>query len=182
MDTISRENSPSVLPIAGVIVGALALILSIVALVKISGLNKKVTEDLANFGGQISSMQSSVQGATDTANKANTGISNLQRATQQAVDTISTEINNIKVEMNKLVTAKAAPAPKEKGAKGAKGAAADEGAPAGPGGDYAVKAGDTLNKIAKAHGVSLSALEAANPGVDSRRLKIGQKLAIPGGR
>ncbi len=47
------------------------------------------------------------------------------------------------------------------------------------GSEYVVVAGDTLGKIAKAHGVSLKALEAANPGVDSKKLKIKQKLTIP---
>src|ERR1035437_10361594 len=47
------------------------------------------------------------------------------------------------------------------------------------GSDYVVVAGDTLGKIAKAHGVSLKALEAANPRVDSKKLKLKQKLVIP---
>lgn len=45
--------------------------------------------------------------------------------------------------------------------------------------EYVVVQGDTLGKIAKAHGVTLKALEAANPGVDSKRLKLKQKLVIP---
>ena len=48
-----------------------------------------------------------------------------------------------------------------------------------PGTTYEVVGGDTLGKIAKAHGVSLKALEAANPGVDSKKLKIKQKINIP---
>ena len=47
------------------------------------------------------------------------------------------------------------------------------------GSEYVVVAGDTLGKIAKAHGVSLKALEDANPGVDPKKLKIKQKLVIP---
>ena len=50
-------------------------------------------------------------------------------------------------------------------------------APAG--GEYVVVQGDTLAKIAKAQGVSLKALVAANPGVDPKKLKIKQKLVIP---
>jgi LysM repeat protein len=45
--------------------------------------------------------------------------------------------------------------------------------------EYVVVAGDTLGKIAKEHGVSLKALEAANPGVDPKKLQIKQKLVIP---
>ena len=44
---------------------------------------------------------------------------------------------------------------------------------------YEVVAGDTLAKIAKAQGVTLKALRAANPGVDPRKLKPKQKLNIP---
>lgn len=47
------------------------------------------------------------------------------------------------------------------------------------GSEYVVVAGDTLGKIAKAHGISVKALEAANPGVDPKKLKIKQKLVIP---
>jgi peptidoglycan endopeptidase LytE len=48
------------------------------------------------------------------------------------------------------------------------------------GSTYEVVAGDTLAKIAKAHGVTVKALEAANPGVDPKKLKVKQKLVIPG--
>ena len=41
--------------------------------------------------------------------------------------------------------------------------------------EYTVVTGDTLGKIAKAHGVSLKALEAANPNVQPTRLKVGDK-------
>jgi LysM repeat protein len=46
---------------------------------------------------------------------------------------------------------------------------------------YKITKGDTLGKVAKAHGVSLKALEAANPGVDSKHLKVGQSINIPAG-
>lgn len=45
-------------------------------------------------------------------------------------------------------------------------------------GDYAVAQGDSLYKIAKAHGVSVDALKAAN-GLQDGKLKIGQPLRIP---
>lgn len=49
---------------------------------------------------------------------------------------------------------------------------------AGPG-EYVVKSGDTGTKIAKANGVSISALTAVNPGVNFSKLKVGQKLKLP---
>jgi LysM repeat protein len=48
------------------------------------------------------------------------------------------------------------------------------------GSTYEVAAGDTLAKIAKKNGVTLKALEAANPGVDPKKLKVKQKLNLPG--
>ena len=48
------------------------------------------------------------------------------------------------------------------------------------GSTYEVAAGDTLAKIAKKNGVTLKALEAANTGVDPKKLKVKQKLNLPG--
>ena len=45
---------------------------------------------------------------------------------------------------------------------------------------YVVRSGDNLKRIAEKHGISLGALEAANPGVEPRRLRVGQSLKIPG--
>ncbi|MGA2786536.1 MAG: LysM peptidoglycan-binding domain-containing protein [Verrucomicrobiota bacterium] len=53
--------------------------------------------------------------------------------------------------------------------------------PAPAGTEYVVVHGDTLGKIAKRNGVTLSALKAANPGVEPTKLKVGQKLTIPAG-
>jgi LysM repeat protein len=44
---------------------------------------------------------------------------------------------------------------------------------------HSVKAGETLGSIAKQHGLKAADIEAANPGVDSRRLRIGQSITIP---
>lgn len=59
---------------------------------------------------------------------------------------------------------------------GATGASAAGGA--GEGTIYKVKAGDTLTKIARTHGTTVSALRAAN-GLKVSRLLVGQKLRIP---
>uniref|UniRef100_I2Q735 LysM domain-containing protein n=1 Tax=Desulfovibrio sp. U5L TaxID=596152 RepID=I2Q735_9BACT len=50
------------------------------------------------------------------------------------------------------------------------------------GGAYAVADGDTLWSVAKRLGVSPEALSAANPGIDPRRMSIGQSLAVPAGQ
>ncbi|MBR3086191.1 MAG: LysM peptidoglycan-binding domain-containing protein [Kiritimatiellae bacterium] len=45
---------------------------------------------------------------------------------------------------------------------------------------YVVRQGDIFGKIAAKHNVTVKALKAANPGIDYDRIKIGQKLNIPG--
>jgi LysM repeat protein len=45
--------------------------------------------------------------------------------------------------------------------------------------DHVVVKGDTFSSLAKRYNVTSKAIAEANPGVDSSRLKIGQKLKIP---
>jgi LysM repeat protein len=54
-------------------------------------------------------------------------------------------------------------------------------APAATESEYVVVKGDTLGKIAKANGVTLRALESANPDVKPTQLHLGEKLVIPAG-
>lgn len=44
---------------------------------------------------------------------------------------------------------------------------------------YKIQRGDMLGPIAKKYGVTVSAIEAANPGIDSARLKIDAVIKIP---
>lgn len=44
---------------------------------------------------------------------------------------------------------------------------------------HVVTRGETLASIARSHGISLAALEAANPAVNPRKLKAGQVLNLP---
>ena len=54
-------------------------------------------------------------------------------------------------------------------------------APTTGGSEYTVSAGDSFYSIAKKNGTTIKAIADANPGVDSKKLKIGQKLNVPGG-
>jgi LysM repeat protein len=49
----------------------------------------------------------------------------------------------------------------------------------GVGRTHVIRPGDTFYKIAKQYRVSEAALKTANPGVDARRMKLGQTLKIP---
>jgi LysM repeat protein len=57
-----------------------------------------------------------------------------------------------------------------------------DGGKAAAGGDYTVRSGDTMSGIASSHGVSLSALLAANPQIGNpNRIYPGQVVHVPGG-
>jgi len=46
-------------------------------------------------------------------------------------------------------------------------------------GIHEIASGDTLSKVAKAYGISLSKLQEANPSINPRALQIGQRIVIP---
>jgi LysM repeat protein/Flp pilus assembly protein TadD len=84
--------------------------------------------------------------------------------------------------------AKAEPAsPKERAAeardreKEKKTAGAPAAAPAGHGGSYTVKKGDSLGSIAAKHGVSVDELLKANKNLKPTKMLIGDVLTLPGG-
>lgn len=170
MDTISRENN-SVMPVVGVALGALALLLSIFALVGNSKLSKKVPEGLADSVAKIDVIENEARSATSAAERANTGISSLSRSSQDAFNAVAGQIQEVRGEVEKMKESakptKAAAGGKDKGP-----------VVAGPG-EYIVKAGDTCSKIAKANGVSPADVQAVNPGVNWSKLKVGEKLKLP---
>jgi LysM repeat protein len=171
MDTISRENT-SYLPVAGVIVGVLALVLAAIALAKVSSTSKTVTahgEQLV----RLDTLESEVRTAASSSEKASTAVNALQRSTQDAFNAVSLELGNVKGEITKLQEAAKAPAR----------AAAAPGVKAGPAvagpNEYVVKSGDSGAKIARTNNVSLADLMAVNPGVNWTKLKVGDKVKLP---
>ena len=173
MDTISRENN-SYLPVAGVIVGVLALVLSGVALAKISSAKKEMAEKVDPLVQKIDEAEGQARNAAAAADKASGSINKLATDTQAAFTQVAQEIGNIRGEITKVQEAKAAAKP----TKADKAGAAKEPAAAGAN-EYVVKGGDTFAKIARATGLSPDAIAAANPGVSSAKLHVGQKLKLP---
>ncbi len=160
MDTISRENN-SMLPMGGVIIGAVALIIGGYAAISLS---KVPTCTLAGAGGQgqiakIDDIASQVGSAAAASDKAARDITTLQNSTQAAVNQLGTELATLDEKVKHIEEAHVAKA----AARGAKGGG--EPAVAGPG-EYIVKAGDTGAKIARANGCSLSDLQSVNAGVN----------------
>ena len=90
-----------------------------------------------------------------------------------------TDANKIRVGQKLILPDYAKPSQSQPAAKSAA-APAKASAATAAGGDYVVKAGDALSKIATAHGVKLKELMAANNITDANKIRVGQKLVIPG--
>jgi len=94
-----------------------------------------------------------------------------------------TQLNNLSEQLEEVgtrLTSRSAPAPARTPMSEAGSSAND--APAAtppPDGVHVIVSGDTLSKIASQYGISLQALQEANPGVNSRYLRIGQHIYIP---
>ena len=173
MDTISRENN-SFLPLAGVIAGALALLLAIVALFKLSASGKEITALKEDINSRVMSMESTVTGASQAASDVRNSVNTLRNETNNAFRQVADEIGVFRAEITKLQESLTKP----KAAAAANGGAK---APAVAGPDeYIVKTGDVSGaKIARDNGVSLRDLMAVNPGVNWNRLRVGDKLKLP---
>lgn len=176
MDTLSRDSSSSssILPLVGVIAGALGLILAIVALVKLSTVQKSVAEIRDVEIPKIATIEGDVRAATA---KSESDLRGLREGVQNALTQVGTEIGTLRAQITKVEEAqKARPAPAPAGKAGA--ATAPTGV-LNADGTYTIATGDTFSKVARKFNVKMDAIEAENPGLDPTKLKVGQKIRIP---
>ena len=167
MDTISRENN-SMLPVGGIIVGVIALLLGGYSAIKLSSVGKTLAAHEEKLV-KVDALESQVSSSAATADKASRDLAALTRSTQDAFNQGGAELGNLRAGITKLEESAKAPARSTKG-----------GAPAVAGPDeYIIKSGDTFAKIARAQGTTIDAMQQVNPGVDSRSLKIGQRIKLP---
>lgn len=170
MDTISRENN-SYLPVAGVLVGVIAIVLSVVALAKINSAKKELSAQIEPITQRVDEAESTARNAAASADKASGSVNKLASDTQAAFTQVAQELGNIRGEITKVQEAKVAKAPAKDGkAAGPVVAGPDE---------YVIKSGDTFAKIARAQGTTIADIQAVNAGVDSSKLKVGQKIKLP---
>lgn len=161
------------LPVAGIILGAIGLLVGGYAAIN----TYKINKTLAGYDEKLSSIEtnvdSRVNAATQTAAQAEKYAKALERSTNDAFGQIGPIIGNLQAAVAKLEEAgHKAPAPSSGGSKKSETvvAAADE---------YIVKSGDSGVKIARNNNVSWSDLQAVNPGVNWNKLAIGQKVKLP---
>jgi LysM repeat protein len=173
MDTISRESSPSYLPIAGLIAGLVGLLLGGIALANASKAGKAALaadEKAVALTSRIDGVEASVSEARSAADRTASNIASLQRSTQDAFTAVAGEIGKVNGEIAKL---------QESASKPSKAGTAKAGAAVAGPDEYLIVGGDTGAKIARAKGVALSDLITVNPGVNWTALKVGQKIKLP---
>ena len=162
-DNISSSSSESKLPlivgILGFALGAAGLVLGI----KAKGAAQAAADEAAAAKTSVSELGAAL------ASKANAADVQAVRADlDKGLADLATNEKTLADQITALQ--KVASAPKASAAGSGKAAAA-----AGPG-EHVVAKGDTLSSIAKKAGISLKAIQELNAGVDSNKLKIGQKL------
>ena len=177
MDPISRESSPSYLPIAGLIAGLVGLLLGAIALANASKASKAAataTEQSSALTTKLEGVEANLATASANADSALRNLSSLKNSTQEGFNTVATELGKTNGEVAKL---------QEAATKASKPAKAADGKSTGPAvagpDEYVVVGGDTGAKIARAKGVGLADLVAVNPGVNWSALKVGQKVKLP---
>lgn len=189
MDTPSSNNSNYLVYAVGLL-AAIALILGIVTMVKVS----KAAEDAKGLIARIELAEQKAGTASEAASKATNRVNGAVLDTNRYFDQISSQLGGVTTAITRLQadtktnTDKLAELETRGGSRGSAassgGSAGSSAAGATPGqltedGSYVIKSGDTFGKIGAQFGVSAADVQRANPGVDPRKLKVGQKIVVP---
>ena len=170
MDTISRENSPSYLPIVSLIAAIVAAGLALGAMVKAGHTETNLETAQKDLGDRVSAVETTATVASAAA-KAAASRAELNDIASKLAGNQNTLNDNFEVLKKEIADMK-------KPSAANKGPTSKETAVAGKD-EYIVKSGDTGSSIAKANGVSLTALMAVNPSIDWKKMHVGDKIKLP---
>ena len=198
MDNLAKATP--FIAIAALVCAVVGLILGIIAFQKTSQMDEIVAIKDANstISGSVASLQEEMSGLSKKYSTV-TNLKEFANSTQSAFNTITEQLTKLRTQSRtdsikiaeletKLaqgVTVKATPRPVA--STSSSGSADSSESPsdsntslvAAGGEDCVIQSGDTLGKVASSFGISLDKLLAANPGVQPRYLRVGQKIVIP---
>jgi len=200
-DDIETSSGSSLLPVAlavlAIVLGGAGLYFGMTANQRInpladtmeagSGNTARLEKDIAAFETRIAELRTQYAELEQALSRTRQyGNLNEQTIKQVAagMQENRTELVKLAGRLNELLASGApAPAPAtaitRADAPSAESDAAAESRPANAPGTYAIQSGDNFVKVANKLGIGLQALIDANPGVDPRRLRIGQEINIP---
>ena len=174
MDDSINSGSDNKLPLF-VGIGAIAVaVLALALAVKAKSDAKALDLKLADAQATITSLQGEIGAVRNSAAKA-ADIAAVDAKVEEFKTAVTTNLNGVVEQLNaqKKVLEAVKTSPKATGTTGGTATVT-----AGPG-EYVVKSGDTPRKIAASAGVSVTELLKANPGLDPKKMHVGQKLKLP---
>lgn len=194
----TTKSSPILMAIGvmGFGFGLTAIALSISAMVKVgsisSAMNEKIEKaatlalDIKKINDRFDALAAEVE---NLKNNDNSRVDNLQKQFASTVEKIGTILSENRTnieenrkaieELSKRPVGKSRPKASETTQAQTDASAAAEVSSTNDTPSYKIQAGDTFGKIAKRFGLSISAIKAANPNVESTRLQIGQVINLP---
>lgn len=197
MDTL--EKYFRVIAFVALIVGLAALIFGIVAFKKSSQLdavsevkeaNARNSDNIVGLQEQVLSLAKRYTDLVDLQNKADQTRRDMQTLGEQLAE-VRTQVGSEAVKIAELEVRLGM---EDQGAQGASSSPVPATPPnlepvlLTPAEDgsgrmqYTIQSADTLSKVARKLGISLDSLMRANPGIEPRYLRIGQKVYVPGER
>ncbi|MBC2607051.1 LysM peptidoglycan-binding domain-containing protein [Pelagicoccus albus] len=195
-DLDSPSKTPLFIAIAAVILALVSLWMGWMGLSRATLLEAEIKR-LEEAASDDSGLEEAVQANKDRLEQLSTSVNgfskNVNKALKEASDDLAKTRSDVRrVAMDAGMAKKMVEELEEKGvqvsvvptassspARSAEPVAKAPDAAPGKSGVYTIKSGDTLGKIAAAYKISLSQLQEANPGIDPRRLRIGQQLVVP---
>lgn len=164
---------------------AAALEAEIERLVELASTETGLGDTVEGNSSRIDKLSSSVKGFSENVDKAIRGLRSENAKTRSDLQKVATDALTAKKMVKELeekgIEVAVVPGSSSSGKTGSSQASTRSAPDAAPGksGVYTIKSGDTLGKIAAAYKITLSQLQAANPGIDPRRLRIGQQIRVP---
>jgi len=176
----------------GVIIGITGIVMANGASAELAALKTKVeqTQDPQTvLKAKFDDIDERIGAASADALRANNGVRDAVQQISKAIAADREQINKntAAISGHKLAAPKAVspnvPAAASEGKAEGKAEAAAPATSTNASGQktHTVAAGDYFYSIAKQYGTTVAAIEDANPGIDSKHLKIGQQIVIPSG-
>jgi len=188
-ESVPPSSSASPIALAGAILGLVGIVVGVTGIVMARGAAREVASSRVEVAGMASRMEAMatdvntrIDGFDQRLERVGSALVPLQRDRgnlQQVIDGMRQfqgTITQNREAINELNTKLAQLAEARPAARAPATAAAGEPAPEGT---YIIQAGDTFGRIAQRFNTTIPAIEAANPGVDPRRLQIGQRINLP---
>ena len=198
LDTSSK--TPFFTGIAAVILALTGVILGWYGFSKASALEAQLVE-VSNAAGSISELKTTVEGNSEMIRRMAGKLGSIESSLAGVTGGVEKDIATIKKNMRTIAIdagtalkkidafqksgVKAVTAPVKATAKSTTSSGGNETlrsskrAASGDTKEYIIKSGDSYQKIGSLYKVSVNDLIDANPGVDPRRLQIGQAIVVP---